>query len=806
MAEDGTRDLVTYRLPPDPIPAVVTAPPSPSITLSPGRDCFALLTREALPGIVDLARPELRLAGVRIDPSTSGPSAQSYFRGITFVSISDDGRRPVTAAEGLRITDPRWSPDGRWLAFLHTSAEALELWVADRLDGSAERVIDAPLNGTLGPAFQWAPDSRSLLVKLIPAGRGAAPEKSGVPEGPLIQESLGKLAPARTYQDLLASRHDERLFEHYFEAQLARVRLEDREIHPIGQPAIVGDFSASPDGEYLLVERIKPPYSYLVPFYRFPSEASVLDARGEVVRLVADLPLAEDVPVAFDAVPTGPRGLHWRADAPATLVWVEALDDGDPRVAATERDLVLTLSAPFDSAPERLIGLEHRYAGIQWGRDDLALVYSRWWTTRTERRYAVRPATPEIPPRLLLERSYEDRYADPGFPVTTRNAAGRFVLLFTPDGDQLFLAGDGASPAGDYPFLDRYSLGTGEAVRVWRAGDPYYEEVVAMLDGIGARVITRRESPDEPPNYFLRDLSTGTARALTAFPDPAPELAGIRREIITYARADGVKLSATLFTPPGYEPSRDGPLPLLVWAYPREFRDADAAGQVDDSPNRFSRPSGASHLFLLTQGYAILDGPAMPIIAVGEAEPNDSYVEQLVADARAAIQAVVERGVASPERVAIGGHSYGAFMAANLLAHSDLFRAGIARSGAYNRTLTPFGFQQEQRTYWEAPDVYHRMSPFSYVHRIRDPILLVHGEVDNNSGTFPLQTERFYQALKGHGALVRYVVLPHESHGYRARESVLHVLAEMIDWLDRYTRNGAPRAVGSGAPEPATPR
>ncbi|MBW3627842.1 MAG: prolyl oligopeptidase family serine peptidase [Gemmatimonadetes bacterium] len=777
-----------YRIPPDPIPAVVTAEPPPALSLSPDRSGFALLGRRALPGIADLAQPELRLAGVRIDPVTNGPSSPAHFHSVTLASVSGGAPRSVDLPPDPRLSELRWSPDGSWLAFVHTTSTGLELWGIETGTARTRRLSDR-LNGTLGCSYQWEPSGVSLLVKRIPDGRGQAPEKPAVPSGPLIQENLGKTAPGRTYQDLLKAPHEERLFEHYFAAQLCRVGLDGGPAEPLGDPGIISDFSAAPGGEFLLVERLKRPFSYVVPYYRFPTDFSILDARGGVVRQLADLPLAEDVPVAFDAVPTGPRNVQWRADAPDTVVWVEALDGGDPRNAAEERDRVYSLTVPFTGTPEPLITLEHRCVGVFWGRDDFAMVFSRWWNTRSERRFAISPGTPSAPPRLLADRSYQNLYDDPGMPATIRNAAGRFVLLFTADGEEIFLSGDGASPRGDYPFLDRMSIHSGGTTRLGRAEDPYYEEVAAMLGPSGDVVLTRREAAAEPPNYYVRNLREGTVRALTDFPDPAPELAGITREIVAYARPDGVSLSATLLTPPGYDRERDGPLPMLVWAYPREFRDADAAGQVDDSPNRFSRPAGASHLFLLNQGYAILDGPAMPIIGVDEAEPNDSYVEQLVANAKAAVDRTVELGVADRERIGIGGHSYGAFMAANLLAHSDLFRAGIARSGAYNRTLTPFGFQQEQRTYWEAPDTYHRMSPFTYVDRIRAPVLLIHGEVDNNSGTFPLQSERFYHALKGHGATVRYVVLPHESHGYRARESVLHALAEMIDWMDRYVKN-----------------
>jgi dipeptidyl aminopeptidase/acylaminoacyl peptidase len=782
-----------YRLPPSPIPEIIDAPPTPALSVSPDRETMALLGRANLPGIAELAEPELRLAGVRINPRTNGPSRAGSFNSLTFRPLHGGAERPVKLPPEGRINYPRWSPDSSALAFLNTTDEGIELWVAEVGSGAARRLTGPHLNATLGIPYTWMSDGRSLLVIRVPPGRGAPPERPGVPEGPIEQENLGKVTPARTYQDLLEGPHDEALFDHYFTGQLFRVPLDGGEGEAIGEPGVISDFAPSPSGEYLFVEEIRRPYSYLVPYYRFPTEARVVDAAGRTVRVLAELPLAEDVPIAFDAVPAGPRAFQWRGDAPATLLWAEALDGGDPRRPAGARDRVLLLAAPFRGEPTPLIDLEHRFAGIQWGRDDFALLYSRWWMTRNEKRYVVSPAHPDADPRLLVDRSYEDRYNDPGMPLTTRNAAGETVLHFGPGGDSLYLAGDGASPRGDYPFLDRLDLGTGEAERLWRAEDPYYEEVAALLDDSGTRLITRRESHEEAPNYFIRDLATGSVTALTHFRDPAPQLAGIQRQIITYPRADGLMLSGTLFLPPGYDAARDGPLPMLVWAYPREFRDAGDAAQLQDSPNRFSRPAGASHLFLLTQGYAVLDGPAMPIIGEGSDEPNDSYLEQLVAAAKAAVDRVVELGVADRDRIGIGGHSYGAFMTANLLAHSDLFRAGIARSGAYNRTLTPFGFQQEQRTYWEAPDTYNQMSPFAHAHRIREPILLIHGQADDNSGTFPVQSERFYAALKGHGATVRYVVLPHEAHGYRARESVLHTLAEMTEWMDRYVKNAPVR-------------
>jgi dipeptidyl aminopeptidase/acylaminoacyl peptidase len=789
-AQDG------YRTPPDPIPSIVTASPPATVMVGPDRRTLALIDRDGLPALSDIAEPELRLAGTRISPRTNGISSAraSYWTAITFQELASGARRSVELPAGMRILAPQWSPDGRHLAFVHAAPNGLELWVAEVASARARRLTGPELNGTLGTPYRWLPDNSGFVVARVPAERGAPPAAPEVPAGPVVQVNEGRTAPARTYQDLLENPHHEALFEHYFTSRLARVPLAGGAATELGEPGIFSGFDPSPNGEYLLVSRIKRPYSYVVPLWSFPEETTVRDLRtGRVVRVVADIPLLDDLPTAFDAVAEGPRSIQWRADAPATLAWAEAQDGGDSRREAAVRDRVFLHAAPFAATPVPLIDLEHRYAGLLWGRDDLAVVVSRWWNTRWERRYAVNPSAPQTAPRLLSDRGYQDRYSDPGSPLFTTTPAGRAVMMFTEDGRGIFLTAQGASERGNYPFLDVMDVSSGETRRLWRAEDPYYEYVVTVLDGTGDRLLTRRESLTEPSNVYVRVRSTGEARAVTAFPDPAPQLAGIQRRLVTYTRADGVPLSGTLYLPPGYDASRDGPLPMLMWAYPTEFRDAASAGQVSDSPNRFTRPGGSSHLFLLLQGYAILDNPSMPIIGEGEVEPNDSYVEQLVASARAAVDHVVELGVADRDRIGIGGHSYGAFMAANLLAHSDLFRAGIARSGAYNRTLTPFGFQAEQRSYWEAAETYHRMSPFTYANRVNEPILLIHGANDSNSGTFPIQSERFYAALKGHAATVRYVVLPLEDHGYRARESVLHTLWEMLSWMDRHVKEAPAR-------------
>ena len=795
---------MVYQQPPEPIATILEAKPTPAPMLSPDRRTLALLDRSNLPSIKALAEPMLRLAGARINPRNNGmaESRVSWLTGLTLQAVDGGSPRVVALPAGARFTAPSFSPDAKSMAFVLDQPTGLELWVVDVASARARKLTEPVVNMTGGSGYEWLPDSSGLLVEVVPAGRGPAPKVDGAPTGPNIEESVGRVAPVRTYQDLLQSPGDEALFDHYFTAQLTLVPLNGR-ARTIGTPGVYLDSAVSPDGRYILHETLKRPYSYAVPDDLFPTEITVTDMEGKVVRRLADLPLRDDVPSQFDAVAPGPRSVGWRADAPATLTWVEALDGGDIRREAEFRDRVYMQAAPFTGEPVTLIDLKERYAGVTWGRDDLALVNSRWFNTRHETRQIVDPSHPGTG-RVLLERNYQARYDNPGFAVTQPNAAGRSVIRFDSAG-RILMSGSGATPQGEFPFLAAMDPATGQSERLWTSANTDYESIVGFLDADGKRVVTQRESRLDPPNLQIRDLSNGAVTRLTSFPDPAPQLAEATRQLVTYERTDGVKLSGTLYLPAGYDKTRDGPLPMLMWAYPAEFTDAAVAGQTVDVQNRFVRPGGSSHLFLLTQGYAIFDNPSMPIIGKDGAEPNDTYVEQLTADAQAAVDAVVAMGVADRDRIAVGGHSYGAFMTANLLTHTDLFRTGIARSGAYNRTLTPFGFQSEQRNYWEATEVYNEMSPFAYANKMNEPILLIHGEADDNSGTFPIQSERYFTALKGLGATVRYVTLPLEAHGYRARESVGHTLWEMTRWLDLYVKNAPPRTTATPSASSASP-
>jgi len=780
-----------YQTPPPALMELIDAPPTPAVDVDPTNTWLLIMDRPNLSPIDELAQPELRLAGLRINPRTWTASRRGFYSGLTLQNIRTGVAKPVSGLpDGVRIQHVEWSPDARHLAFTVLGDDALTLWLVGVDSAKARRLGEFVLNSTFGVPFQWMSDNRTLVCKLRPEQPVEIPAEPLVPEGPVIQEATGRKAPARTYQDLLQNPHDEALFEIFTTTQLAMVNL-DGEKTLLGEPAIYAGVDPSPDGRYLLVQTIHRPFSYTVPLSRFPRSSEIWDRRGQVVRLLADLPLAEYVPIAFDAVPTGPRSVSWRSDVPATVCWVEAQDQGDPKVDVKVRDKMFALATPFTEKPRELLALEMRFGGVIWGQDDLALVNEWWWKTRRIRSWRFAPGAADASPTLMFDRSLEDRYNDPGSPLLRRNEAGQAVLLTADEGRTLFLRGAGASPEGDRPFLDRLSLADMKTQRLWRSEAPYYEQVVRLLDPEKMVALTQRESVTEPPNFFLRELKGENLTRVTAFPHPTPQLKDVQKEMIHYERADGVKLTATLYLPPGYDPAADGPLPLLMWAYPQEFKSADAAGQVTDSPYRFIRVGWWSPVIWVAAGYAVLDDPAIPIVGEAEVEPNDTFIKQLQQGAAAAVDEVVRRGVARRGHIAVGGHSYGAFMTANLLAHTDLFAAGIARSGAYNRTLTPFGFQSEERTFWEAPEIYFAMSPFMHAHKINEPLLMIHGQADNNAGTFPMQSERLYDAVKGLGGTARLVMLPHESHGYRARESIMHMLWETWMWLEKYVRPAA---------------
>ena len=775
-----------YKKPPKEVLDILNAPVTPGVSVSPTRDNMLLTTALRNPPLADLAQPVLRIAGRRINPASNSPFRFQYSVGLTLKRIADGAEIKIDLPPGAKISGIDWSEDGKHFAFLNTTANRVELWVGDTATGKIRNLKGITINSAVGNPLAWMPDNRTLLVQLVPANRGAAPATPNVPPEPNTQESSGRPGPVRTYEDLLKSPHDENLYEYYATSQLALVDSVSGRATPFGQPAIFLGVDAAADGHHVLVTRLRRPFSYLFPDNAFPRDIEVWDTKGKLVYKVASLPLADQVPI--NGVIKGRRSIRWVPGQPATLIWVQALDEGDPRKKVAHRDSVLMLKAPFTGQPVELFKTEHRFSAGGFGEKGGLLYFTDFDRDRRwQRTFIFYLDKPDVPPKLLWSRNQQDRYNDPGT-LVTRVVGGQRAIL--QNGDYIYLTGNGSSPEGDRPFLDRLNLQTLKTERIFRSDADKYETVVTLLDDEAKQFITRRESPTEAPNYFIRSTAAATAKALTNFPDPTPQLRGIKKQLVTYKRADGVQCSFTLYLPPDYKQGTR--LPTVVWAYPIEFNDADTAAQVTGSTQRATSIGGASHLFFLLEGYAVLDNATMPIVGNPETV-NNTYVEQITMSAKAAIDKATELGVTDPDRVGVGGHSYGAFMTANLLAHTDLFRAGIARSGAYNRTLTPFGFQNERRTLWEAPDLYLKVSPFMYASKVNEPMLMIHGEADDNTGTFPIQSERMYQAMKGHGATVRLVMLPHEAHGYAGRESIEHVLYEMISWFDKYVKNATPR-------------
>jgi dipeptidyl aminopeptidase/acylaminoacyl peptidase len=780
-----------YQEPPEEIKELFDVPRAPTVLMDHERETMVLLYRDAYKSIADLSREELRLAGLRIDPVTNIGSRTTYYNDIKVRAVDAEpgSERALSGLpESPRLANITWSPDQSRVALTHTTDTGVEVWVADLAAATARRLTSATVNANMGDVINWDEDSKSLLVKMLPPDRQPLIDAATtVPTGPTISTADGEKAQNRTYQDLLSNPNDEANFEQLARSTVKRVDLEGK-VSDFLPTAMYDRISFSPDGTHVLVETIKRPFSYLVPYYRFPTTTTIYTSGGQAVQTVAELPLIEVLPQGFMATNTERRNIGWRADRGHTLTYVQALDEGDPENEVEYRDELFELEPPYTGDGRSLLKVKNRYAGVIWGDDDIAIAYDRWFDTRNMKVYVFSPEGGGAQvPEILFDLNYQDRYADPGQFVTARNDYGSYVLAL--EGFRAYLIGDGYTPEGQFPFLEEMHLKSKQRDRIYTSAYTDRVEDLRDYDVEADRLLVRIESPTDYPNYYFRDLDGGELRQITDFENPFAAIQDVHKEVITYEREDGLELSATLYLPVGYDTLEKEKMPMIVWAYPREFKDKASAGQTTSNPNEFTYPYYGSPVYWVTRGYVVLDDAAFPIVGEGEEEPNDSFREQLVANARAAIDAVDELGYIDRDRVAVGGHSYGAFMVANLLSHSNLFAAGIARSGAYNRTLTPFGFQSEQRNYWEAPEVYYTMSPFMHAEKMKTPLLLIHGEADNNSGTYPLQSERYFNALKGLGATVRLVMLPKESHGYRARESILHLLWEQDRWLEEHVKN-----------------
>ncbi|WPY99432.1 prolyl oligopeptidase family serine peptidase [Christiangramia sp. OXR-203] len=784
------QENLDYQKPPQEILELIDVPLAPSTLIDSDAEMMIFLYRDQFKSIAELSEEELRLGGLRINPVTNINSRARYYNNFKVKSVK--AKEPVQVnglPENPRLTNFSWSPDESMMAFTHTTDTGVELWVLDIENAAARKLTEANLNANMRSTVNWFRDNSAILVTTLPEDRKALIDtETSVPSGPTISVSDGKEAQNRTYQDLLKNPNDEYNFEQLARSEIMKVNL-DGTVSSWMAPKMYSDISFSPDGEYVMVTHLKKPFSYLVPYYRFPSETSIYDKNGQLVNMINEVPLIEDLPKGFMAEREGKRDWSWRSDRPATLTYVVALDGGDPEKEVEYRDEYFQVEAPFKGEGKSLIKLKNRASGITWGDDDIALANDYWWNTRNTKTYVFDPSNASQKPEIIFDRNYQDVYSDPGRFVMSKNKWGRSVLEL--DKDEAFLMGSGFTEDGQFPFVDKIDLSSGETERIYQSElKDQKESLVEALDIDKGEILVRIESSTEYPNYFIRDIdSKNKLTQITNFKNPFKSLEDVHKEVITYKRDDGLELNATLYLPAGYDMSNPEKLPMFMWAYPREFKDKNSASQNTSNANDFTYPYYGSPVYWVNRGYVVLDDASFPIVGEGDEEPNDTFRKQLVANAKAAIDAVDERGFVDRDRVAVGGHSYGAFMTANLLSHSDLFAAGIARSGAYNRTLTPFGFQSEERNYWEAPEIYNTMSPFMHAEKMDTPLLMIHGEADNNSGTYPMQSERYFNALKGLGATARLVMLPKESHGYSAKESVLHVLWEQDQWLEKYVKN-----------------
>ncbi|MDQ9093157.1 prolyl oligopeptidase family serine peptidase [Pseudoalteromonas haloplanktis] len=774
-----------YQTPSSDLAALVDAKLAPSSYLSGDGQWLALFDRKRIETLDDLAKEELKLAGIQLNPANFSRSRpRTKFSGLQLKHIATGTVIEVNNLPQGVIRSPKWSSNSEYLAFIVEQPTHANLWVYNTQTKQARQLSDVALNSVLtATPYQWLPDSTAIVANLaVNLGKPRLTNDSNSVV-PVIQQSSGQKAPARTYQNLLSNPFDEQQFKFYGQGQLSYIPMSGV-ASAIGQPALFKSFSISPDSTNILVASIDEPFSYQVPYSRFATTWQVWGMRGYALVELAKQPLADNIPQGYDSVRTGRRDFQWRADQGAEVIWAQAQDGGDMKTDVPHHDYLYSLRSPFKREPKLFAKVERRFAGIEWANESVALLTEWRFSDRQLRTYVIQPRNADRNRVLFSERSYNDAYKDPGDVIYEHNDLGASVIKVV-GGRYIFLRGNGASEQGNVPFLDQYDIKTNTSKRLWQSQAPYYERVRAMLDDEGERLITIRESKTEQPNFFIRDLDDDTLTQLTTFEHPYPAFKGVTKELVRYKRDDGVELSGTLYLPPGYDKTQ-GPLPVLMWAYPLEYKDKAVASQVRESPYEFTYVGYWGPMPYLAKGIAVFDDPKMPIVGVEGKEPNDLFRKQLVASAQAAVDVLVEKGIADKNKIAIAGHSYGAFMVANLLAHSDLFKTGIARSGAYNRTLTPFGFQGEERDFWQAQDVYANMSPFFHAEKINEPMLMIHGQEDPNSGTFPMQSERMYAALKGLGKEARLVMLPYEAHGYRARKSLLHVLWEQEQWLDKY--------------------
>ncbi|MCI5054596.1 MAG: prolyl oligopeptidase family serine peptidase [Flavobacteriales bacterium] len=784
----------TWQSPPKDILDVLYAPKLPRTSTAPNGAYILLTDPVVYPTLSELAAPMHKLAGLRVNPKNN------YYHGYhggtnpRLLKVDNGEIINLDLPEKAEILRTEWTSNGKKFALMVGFEDRVELWMG-KVDGSTKKVPNIIINPLIDLGVRWLPDQKRLLIRRI-NNRGEAPQKPTIPTAPKILESTNATATS-TYEarNLLETSYDDEAFSHFTSCELVIYNPETDEIKTIGKTDNYTNSSFSPDGNYILVERVVAPWSHEVAFWRFATEIEIWDPNGKLVSKIASLPVANQVPT--HGVSEGPRFVSWNPSEASTLYWTEALDGGDPLAKAEYRDRIMKLKAPFKDEAEEVFKAEHRIIPYQsfWGQGENQNILMLTQRERMKRhKYVWLLDIDKGTSKQWFDFDESDVYANPGYPVFTKLKNGK--RAFKIKNNKVYFKGKGGTPEGDRPFLDLRDITNNQSERVFRCDPEKYEHFIDFADD--DQFILSSESSKEVPNLYLAKLGKKvkaekgettrqlTKQPITDFKDPTPELRKIEKRLIKYKREDGVELSFQLLLPPNYEEGTK--LPTVLYAYPLEYSGAKTAGQVRGSTRRYMRIYGPSHKFFLMRGYAVLDNTAMPMIGDPETV-YDTFVPQLVADAEAAVSKAVEIGIADPERIGVIGHSHGGLMVANLLAHTDLFSAGIARSGSYNKTNQPFGFQGERRSLFEARDVYIQVSPTFFADKVNEPVLVIHGNDDSNPGTLTPQSEVFYEAVKGSGGTARLVLLPFEDHGYRAKESVEHVIWEQLEWFDKYVKN-----------------
>jgi len=786
-----SQENIVYQKPSAEILELADFERTPSVSMDTKKEYMLLSYRNTYKTLDDLNQAEIKLGGLRINPTTNISSMITYINNLKIKKITPAESETLNI-QGLpanpKISYVEWSPDDQYIAFTNTTASGVELWLIEVKSAKATRLTEANLNANSGKPYTWFKSSDQLLIYTIPKERMSLIDASkSLPTGPIVQNADGIVSQNRTYQDLLKNKTDEQNFETLLSSEIYITSINGTQELFKPKNLYIG-MSFSPDGRFVMLTNLKKPFSYIVPYFRFPMTSVVYDNQGKEIKTVNEVPLLEIMPKGFMATRTGKRNMSWRKDEPATLYFVEALDEGDPMKTVAYRDEIFLWNAPFDMPAVSLAKTSQRFESILWGNKEIAVISDYWYDTRNTKTYLINPSIPNSL-KLIHDRNSQDVYADPGSFEVKENKYGENTLAI--ENDNLYLIGNGFTPEGQFPFIDELNVKKLKTKRLYQSNYvDKKEDIFSIEDFKNGKALVQIQSKNEFPNYYFRNFKQkNQVIPITNFKSPFESIKDVEKQVIKYKRNDGVELSGTLYLPKGYDKVKKEKLPLLIWAYPTEFKDKNSAGQSTQNPNEFTYPYYGSFVYWVTKGYVVLDDASFPIIGEGTTEPNDSFIEQLVANGRAAIDAVDALGYIDRTKVAVGGHSYGAFMTANLLTYSTDFTCGIARSGAYNRTLTPFGFQSEQRNYWDVPAIYNGMSPFMNAEKMKKPILLIHGEADNNPGTFTLQTERYFQAVKGLGGKARMVILPKESHGYVAKENIFHLLWEQEQFLDKYLKS-----------------